>query len=296
MALAFVGFHPYTKESLVITLVDPPRGSAVGKSVRALRQAIPRLRINVVNTRGDSSHLEELEETVQHLGRFNSIGDWLAIAPVHSHLLFHFVPRPPGTAAVAREGWGPTPGAHMALQIRLAAPLPFAEQLSPYVTFEPRRDNGPVIAIQRLAAGSPGAPKLFQLRPVLSEEETADFTRASAYADWSAICAPSPLGLVAPRALGGGLTYLGRENLGTFGLFVYATDLFPLRKFVTRALRPAPLQPDREEVERRLTELAVQSGSGVLRIGKSASGTQGSRTLWEQVGVIVSSALAERVA
>jgi hypothetical protein len=119
---------------------------------------------------------------------------------------------------------------------------------------------------------------------MLRENQTALFAKLERVADWAIIGAPSPLGLIAPRNIGKDMVYLGRESLDTYGLFVYTTDLFPVRRIVTQQLRPAPVMPEPKQVEDRLTELAVQSPNGVLRIGRSKGAT-----LWEQLGNIASS-------
>jgi hypothetical protein len=123
---------------------------------------------------------------------------------------------------------------------------------------------------------------------MLSDEASEALGDVGGHTEWLAVGAPSPLGLVAPHELGGGLTYLGREALGAYGLFVYATGLFSLRKYVTEEFRDLPLLPNAEEVEARLTDLAIRSPNGVLRIG----GTQG-KTLWEQVGVMVATTMSQ---
>lgn len=288
LARAFVGYHPYAARGLVITLVDPPKGGAVQRNLRRIEGLTGNLRIYLVTTRGDSAQLDELGETVRNLGRFESLQEWLRRAAVTSHLLVHFAPRPAAAATAPPHGWGPTSGAHVALQIKLRGSGLFGRGLSPSVTFEPRASNRAVVSLQRLATPEVGTPDLFQVQPMLSDEASSALGNVAAHTEWLVLGAPSPLGLVAPHELGGGLTHLGRETLGAYGLFAYATGLFALRKYVTEEFRDLPLLPNAEEVEARLTDLAVQSPNGVLRIG----GTQG-QTLWEQVGVIVATTMSQ---
>jgi hypothetical protein len=284
VARSFIGFHPFANDALVITLIDAPKGGAVAKNLRRLEREVRDLRVFLVTTSGESAQLGEAGDPVGNLGRFASVADWLERAPARSHLVFYFAERPPGTAVAAQSGWGPTPGTHIALRIRVEAPVPFEERLVPFVAFEPRESNSPVVAIQRLAAPSFGAPRLFEVQPMLQENQARQLTALSEVADWVVIGAPAPLGLVAPRHLGGRITYLGREALGLYGLFVYATSLFPIRKLLTQGMRPAPVLPNPEEVERQLTALAVESPNGVLRIGRSRGAA-----MWEQIGIIASS-------
>jgi hypothetical protein len=123
---------------------------------------------------------------------------------------------------------------------------------------------------------------------MLSDDAAEALSGVAEHTDWLIVAAPSPLGLVAPHELGESLTYLGRELIGAYGLFAYATGLFPVRKYVTEEFRDLPLLPNAGEVEARLTQLAVRSPNGVLRIG----GTQG-KTLWEQVGVMVATTMSQ---
>jgi hypothetical protein len=282
LARAFVGYHPYAERGLVITLVDPPKGGAIQKNLRRVSDLTRSLRVYLVTTRGDSAQLDELGDTVRHLGRFENVGQWLRRAPVTSHLLVYFAPRPAAAASPAGPGWGPTSGAHVALQIQLRSGGLFGRDLSPSVTFEPRASNRAVVSLQRLVAPEVGSPDLFRIHPMLSGEAAAALGTVSAHTEWLVVAAPSPLGLVAPNELGDDLTYLGREAMGAYGLFAYSTAMFSLRKYMTEQFRDLPLLPNAHQVEDRLTELAIGSPNGVLRIG----GTQG-RTLWEQVGLMV---------
>ncbi len=289
VAKAFLGFHPYARQALVVTLIDPPKGAAIGKNLRRLQQDVEELRVYLVSTRGDAARLDEAGEAVRDLGRFSSIDGWLKNAPMRSHIVFYFAEHSAARPGPARGSWGPAAGAYVALQIRLDSPSPLEhpDMLIPFVTFEPNRNNDPVVAIQKLAALSFGAPRLFQVQPMVSDDMGARFAQIVDVADWAVFGAPAPLGLVAPRQLGHDLTYIGRESLGTYGLFVYATSLFSVRKAVTQRLRSTAVLPVPEQVEARLTDLAVQSANGVLRIGQVGEGV-----MWEQVGVIISSAVS----
>ncbi len=286
LARSFLGYHPYAQRGLVITLVDPPKGGAIQKNLRRI-EALTRVRVYLVTTRGDSAQLDELGDTVRNLGRFDNISDWLRRAPVTSHLLVYFAPRPAAAATPAALGWGPTSGAHVALQIQLRSGTLFGQGLSAAVTFEPRASNRAVVSLQRLVAPEIGNPDLFQIHPMLSEEVATALGDVGEHSEWLVVAAPSPLGLVAPNKFAAGLTYLGREGLGSYGLFAYASSLFALRKYVTEEFRDLPLLPNATQVETRLTDLAIDSPNGVLRVG----GTQG-KTLWEQVGVMVATMMS----
>lgn len=291
---SFVGFHPFAKDALVVTLINPPKGGAVSKNIQRVAREVGHLRVYLVTTRGDTARLDEAGEYLRDLGRFQTIEDWLHRSPVQSHLVFYFAERQADSTYTAGAAWGPTPGAHVALQINLQAQSAFDLQLAPFVSFEPRQNNNPVIALQRLALPNQGSPKLFQVQPMLQDDVSSQFQQLSDVGDWIIIAAPSPLGLIAPRKLGDELKYLGRETLGSYGLFVYATSLFPIRKLVTQQLAPTPVAPDPNQVESQLAELAVRSPNGVLRIGRGAA-RQGDNTMWEQIGIIISSSLGRSI-
>jgi hypothetical protein len=63
---------------------------------------------------------------------------------------------------------------------------------------------------------------------------------------------------------------------------------------VTQQLAPTPVATDPAQVENQLAELAVRSPNGVLRIGRGA-GRSGDNTMWEQIGIIISSNLGRSV-
>ncbi|MGH9894797.1 MAG: hypothetical protein ACREA0_23025, partial [bacterium] len=288
---SYLGFHPYAKDHLVLTLVNPPRGGGVAKNIRKIAESVKSLRVYVVSTSGDATQLEEVGDPVRNLGRFPDLEAWKKRAPVRSHLLFYFSPARPGSAAAALHGWGPTPGAYVAPKVNVRPAGAFqASRLVPYVTFEPRKSNRPVVAVQQLSKANKETPKLFEVQPMLSDDEMSRFSNIAQESDWAILCAPAPLGLVPGKSGSEDLTYVGRDSMGGYGLFVFATSMFSIRKLVTGLLGDIPVLPNPEEVEKRLTELASESAKGVLRIGRTQGGA-----LWEHVGLIVGGALGRNV-
>lgn len=294
VAKSFLDYYPFGKSALVLTLIDPPRGGAVAKNIRRIAAEVDQLRVNVAVTRADSSQLETLGDQVHFLGRFDSVEDWLNKSPVRSHILFQFSPRQGGTATPAAiQGWGPTPGAHVAVKLSLkkTGQLAKGSKLTPFVTLEPRERNKVVVGLQSLSSINIGAPRLFEVEPMLPDEEMNHFVALQAVTEWAVLCAPSPLGLVPSRDSGGKVMYIGRESLSVYGMFVYATDLFAIRRVVTDRLKSIPAGPPNvKQVEDRLYALAVESTSGVLRMGKPKS-----EALWELVGLIVANENARSV-
>jgi hypothetical protein len=281
IAASFLGFHPYADDALVITLVDPPRGGAIPANLRRITEMTKKLQVFVVATTGDTAQLEDEVDNVRFLGRFESLEDWSKRAPVRSHLMVVFASHPPGSIGPA--GMGPTPGAHVAPQIRFDSGSPFeqTDELETLVAFDPRDNSGSVILLQRLAAPDLGSPRAFQVKPMLGDDEVRAFVAVSALSEWVVLGVPSPLGLVAPREPGAGITYLGREAISGYGLFVYGTSLFAIRRLVTQQIKSLPLLPTPDEVEQRIARLALESANGVLRIG-STDGV----ALWEHLGLM----------
>ncbi len=240
-----------------------------------------------------TSQLEQLGEQVQFWGRHTSAKSWAEKAPVRSHLLFQFTARQGATATPAAiQGWGPTPGAHVAVRLSLKNPnfLKQGAMLTPFVTLEPRERNKVVVGLQSLAPVNQGSPRLFEVEPMLPEAEMDEFVALKAVTEWAVLCAPAPLGLVPARDPGNEVVYVGRESLSIYGMFVYATSLFAVRRVVTQRLKKIPAgPPDPKQVEDRLCTLAVESSSGVLRMGQQGN------ALWELLGLIVANESARTV-
>ena len=292
VARSFLDYHPFAKASLSITLVDPPRGGAVAKNLQAVARDVDALTVNVVATRSDSSQLEQVSDA-EFIGRFASVSDWLQRAPVRSHLTFLFAPRQPGEATAATgQGWGPTPGAHVAVQLSVRSTdiLVQGGHMTPFVTFEPRDGNRVVVGLQQLSRVNEGTPRLFEIEPMLRQEQLAEFVALRQISDWAILCAPAPLGLVPSRDPGGDLVYIGRENLSLYGLFVYSSDLFSIRRLISDRLRQVPAAPpDLAQIEERIALLALDSSSGVLRMGHQGN------ALWEHIGLLVANEMSRGV-
>lgn len=295
---AFLGYHGFAVARLVIVLLNPPAGPALLKSLRTLNTACRgQLRVYTATTTDTATSFDVDDLDVRNLGRFDSVADWMATASVRAHIVFYFGERSAGSAAAGAGGGGPTKGSHIALKVRLRPTAAFGgtANLVPYVTFEPREENAVVLAIRRLASPGGASPRLFEMQPMLEEEQRLELVALSELADWLVVGAPGPLGLVAPQELGEDMPYIGRESLGEYGLYAYATELFPIRKYVTaRFHRDTPVVVDAGAAEGRLTELAKETPNGILAVGREGHGKKPGFAMWEHVGLMVAASEARR--
>ena len=119
-------------------------------------------------------------------------------------------------------------------------------------------------------------------------EDEATAATLAGLAEWVVVATPGPLSELGMRAEGTGISFIGRESLGTYTLHVYASDLFAVRRVVTDALRAMPIEPQAPAVEDRLRDLAIQSPGGVLRLGRGTATA-------EHIGVMVAISVAARI-
>lgn len=283
---SYTGYHPYARDALVVTLVNPPVGGAISGDLRRLdnhNNHVKELRVYEVTTSGKTSDLSSELSFVSHLGRFESVSEWLDERPVRSHLVVLFSRRPAENESAKQEHSGPSKGAHVALEFDVRKTT--FEDPTPFVTFRPRSSNRSVVSLQRLAAPARGSVKVVEADPTLKKGDRDEVVSLREFTDWLVIGSPGPLGMVAPRILGEGLRYIGREALGVYSLFTYSSDVYSVRRLMEKELADKPIPGEVEELERQITNLAIDSPNGVLRIGRKGSST-------EQIGLLMASRLA----
>jgi hypothetical protein len=157
----------------------------------------------------------------------------------------------------------------------------------PKVLVEPRDSNDVVKKFMLLARQSYGPDRLYRISPMLPEREAAELEKLSLLAEWVIVATPSPIGLVPPRTFPNNrLTYLGREDCGPYGMFVYSNDLFSVRKRFEELLSNSPIAASPEHVEEEIKKLALRVPNGILRIGRSDS------QVLAQVGLMAASYFA----
>jgi hypothetical protein len=141
-----------------------------------------------------------------------------------------------------------------------------------------------------LSRGNAQADKWYQVSPVLDASKEGALCALGKICDWLVLATPSPIGVVPPRNFPkNDLTYLGYESAGVYGLFVYSSDLFPIRKRIQAQLVQAPIAPDVRAIEEQIRRHASATPNGVLSLGMPST------ALLEQLGLITAARRAERI-
>lgn len=295
---AFVGFHPYVRESMVITLVNPPHGRAVGYAVKQLMRLVSRLTVNIVATHDEVNWLSDYPDVVYQVDRVpsvSSLGDWAEKKnAASSHVTIYFDDFS-AIGSIPKVSPGPAPGLHIALSVEWTYPesLTDIETVTPCVSFEPRQENQPVRAMQLLTGADDAG--VFTVKQARMADSLANaLVRLSERSEWLVIASPSPLGVMLPREPLPSLKLLGCDRVGPYELRVYARDMYPLSRMVERAFASgAPLSSDRAAIERMLSRLPLSSPNGLLKVGQSAKGPtpvhSDWRVLWEHLGLLAAS-------
>ena len=91
-----------------------------------------------------------------------------------------------------------------------------------------------------------------------------------------------------PKDIQSGLTTLGKEALGLYGLFVFSAEKYAVRRLIAERLRNTPIDIEPGLLEKSIMNMAVQSRNSVLRVGRSSD-----VTLWEQVGVLTANSVLQ---
>jgi hypothetical protein len=287
---AFLGYHPFAEGGLVMLLVDPPMGGGVSSDLRRIRALLKdKLAVYLITTSPDASQLEECSDFVRYLGRYKSPEEWLAKNSMRVHIAVQFMKRwPLSESVVGAEG--PTKGSHCALKVRPTKTRQTQEGavLVHSVTFEPRLNNGPVVALHRLAEVTRGAAKLFEITPLIDDQAGRSFVKLADASEWAILGIPAPLGGYMPKDIQSGLTTLGKEALGLYGLFVFSAEKYAVRRLIAERLRNTPIDIEPGLLEKSIMNMAVQSRNSVLRVGRSSD-----VTLWEQVGVLTANSVLQ---
>jgi len=299
LARAYVGIHPYARRGLSILLVDPPEGPGVASAIRQIRKSVVsnQVRVSTVLWNAETLPSDSVGLDADNLGRIHDLQNWIT----NQRSAYHFAvvfgrPRPAHVGGSHPGVTGPSRGLQNALTVSVTAPQvvgagsQVGEQV-PCVSIQPRESHDVVRLLMGLARLSDRDERFFEIRPLLQGVDVDQWASFGKLADWLAFAAPSPIGLIPPLSLPRqSLSYLGREELGSYALFVYARDLYSVRRRLTSALRSAPMAPQPAEVERQLEQLALAVPNGVLRLGRG-----GSNVINAQVGLIAASHLASKM-
>lgn len=298
---AYIGVHPYAALGVNILLVDPPEGAGITSALRQIRQKSLARATNVstVLWHADALPWDPGAWDINNMGRIQDLPTWVANQRLRFNMIFVFGrPRTAHAGGSHQGSGGPSRGLQNALTVTvMPAPMiqdagaSYTGDLVPCVSIQPRESHDVVQLMMRLARWSDKDDRYFEVRPLLHGKELDLWSSFGQLSDWLAFAAPSPIGLIPPLSLGtAGLTFLGREELGSYALFVYARDLYAIRKKVVTALKSAPIAPQSSEVERQLEKLALAVPNGVLRLGRG-----GPNIINSQIGLIVASHIASQM-
>jgi hypothetical protein len=295
---AYVGMHPYADQSLRVLLVDPPEGAGVAAAIRQVTgsRVVRHVRVAAALWHAESTKWETLGVDVENLGRITRLDDWLPNQSAYHIVVVFGRPRPAHVGGSHSGAGGPSRGLQNALTVTLRVPQRMGssgqvDERVPCVTVQPRDSHDVVQLIMKLTRSSERDDRLFEVRPLLQGTEVAEWASFGRIGEWLAFAAPSPIGLIPPRSLPEHeLVYLGREEVGSYALFVYAHDLYAVRRRLGVSLTRAPLAPAPSEVETQLETLAMMVPNGVLRLGRGPS-----NIISAQVGLMAAAHLARKL-
>jgi DNA segregation ATPase FtsK/SpoIIIE, S-DNA-T family len=101
---------------------------------------------------------------------------------------------------------------------------------------------------------------------MLKTDDAPVLSKLAAGTDWLIFAAPGPLGLISPKTINNTLQFVGRANMGNYGLYAYAANnLFPVRRHFEEYFRKTPVAtlPAERMVDLLVTK-AQESGNAVL--------------------------------
>ena len=264
---AIEGFSPWLSPGVSILTIDPPLGGGVSRALEsALRRSLGRkVFVYHLATGDDADPLEQFTGDLRYLPRVSHLGDADNLPPVN--VILRFVPESPSAGEAAGSNWQATKGTHLALEIGDAIRGPFESEPSTRIKIDPRAGNIVVRRIQELYARfTGGRPVLATIRPMLKTDDAPILSRLAAGTDWLIFAAPGPLGLISPKTINNTLQFVGRANMGHYGLYAYAANnLFPVRRHFEEYFRKTPVAtlPAEKMVDLLVTK-ARESGNAVL--------------------------------
>ncbi len=264
---AIDGFSPWLEPGLSILAVDPPLGGGVSRALELAQRRGAGRRVFVYHlaTGDDADPLDQFTGDLRYLPRVSRLGDADKLPPVN--VILRFVPESPSAGEAASANWQATRGTHLALEIADAIKGPFDSELSTRIKIDPRAGNIVVRRTQDLYARFKGGrPVLATIRPMLKTDDAPVLSRLAAGTDWLIFAAPGPLGLISPKTINNTLQFVGRANMGRYGLYAYAAnDLFPVRRHFEAYFRRTPVATlSAEKMVDLLVTKAQESGNAVL--------------------------------
>jgi hypothetical protein len=274
---SFVGLHSYTKRHLSILLIDPPIGGGIGGALNSCignGELVERMTVFIAHTDRRDTEFPSVHAKVEYLGNIKSAEAWAQETGVAVHIAVAFRRARDASAGSHTGIAAPSRGLHNSLTASLVPPERADGESGtswvPKVFLQPRDSNDVVRRVMLLSRQSYSADRLYRISPMLPEQDAVELEKISKICEWFVIASPSPIGLVPPRVFpGNSLTYIGREDCGPYGMFVYARDLFPVRKQFESLLDEAPMAASPEQVEAEVRKLALKVPNGILRLGRA---------------------------
>ncbi len=289
---AYLGVYPHGKKHISVLLIDPPAGRGVTKALEGItagKTGVDVISVYILNTRREQVSLPELKFRVDHLGLTNDVQKFAEKTPLRFNICIHFMSPQAEHLGTHIGQQQPSRGLHNVITVS-ANPKRLGSEISfvPLVSVQPRDSNSVVRLFMQIARGHTLTDKWYEMAPVLDERRERVLIALGAICDWVVLATAAPMGLVPPRRFAGGaLSYLGRETTGQYALYVYSSDLFPVRKRIQQRLLQAPIVPDVVGIERQIQAHADATPNGVLRCGMAGTALIG------EVGLIVAARFAE---
>lgn len=271
---AIESYSPWLRSGLSALAIDPPTGGGVVKAFSLARRRYGGDRKVVVNhltTGHEADSLDGFDGELRYLPRVSKLEDAVDLPDVN--VVLRFVAESPSSGEAASANWQATRGTHLALQITESLGGPFAGKRTPKIKIDPRAGNVVVRRTQQLYAKFKGGlPVLATMRPLLQTDEAPVLSRMASKTDWVVFAAPGPLGLVSPRTINSTLRFVGRANMGLYGLYAYAADdLFPVRRHFEDYFQKTPVATvSPQKMVELLVAKAQESGHAVLFAGLSS--------------------------
>ncbi|MGH7705195.1 MAG: FtsK/SpoIIIE domain-containing protein [Candidatus Dormibacteria bacterium] len=268
---SFLSYHPYAKDGLVVTLVNPPPGGGLPAAIRQIQSEVGRVMIRVVTTVPDTAELDGFDD-VEFVGRFPSLESWANSSPAPCHVLFAFSETLPSSSGSNLSAGQPLRGSHVSLKIEARATALGGKGLRPQLTLCPRDDNE-VVLLQRNAARLIGGdPALVDTIPTLPDADLRSFAAAAASTEWLIIGVPGPVGVVAQADVGDRRRLIGREDFGPYGLYVYADGAYAVRRFLGTRVVEAPIEFSELHLDAQIERIAENSPRQILGLARRHEG------------------------
>jgi len=269
---AIESYSPWLADGISALVIDPPKGGGVAKAFESARRrkAERTVVVNHLTTGDDADALDGFDGQLRFLPKVQRLEDASNLPPVN--VVVRFVAENPSAGEAATANWQATRGTHLALEISETIDDPFSGKKTPKIKIDPRVGNVVVRSVQGLYAKLKGGkPVLATMRPLLQTDEAPVLSRLASRTDWVVFAAPGPLGLVSPRTINSTLRFVGRANMGLYGLYAYAADdLFPVRRHFEVFFQKTPVATvSPQKMVDLLVAKAQESGQAVLFAGLS---------------------------